>query len=235
MGKLANSMRQWMASSKDESQGEDGSGKESQPSEAEKIPKFKSLRIQPTPNPHACQFIINELVVSSGFINFKSAEEAKGDAFAEAVFEIFGVEGVFVKENFVTITKSPVVGWDPLVTEIESVIESYLAFYEIPASPQAPVAEASHAATKELDLGKFMSFSDQEKMKIVNAVLDQAIRPALANDGGDLVLVGMTGNLIQIHYQGACGTCPSATMGTLKYIESLLQENIHPDLQVEAR
>ena len=156
--------------------------------------------------------------------------------FAEAAFEVFGVEGVFVKENFVTITKSPVVGWDPLVTEIESVIESRLDFYENPATPpQTPVAEASDSEAKELDLGEFLDFSDPEKLKIINAVLDQAIRPALANDGGDLVLVGMTGNVVQVHYQGACGTCPSASLGTLKYIESLLQENIHPDIQVEAR
>ncbi|MFQ5715942.1 MAG: NifU family protein, partial [Nitrospinales bacterium] len=222
MGKLVDSMRQWISSSRDESQSGDGSGKERQPSEAEERQEFKSLRIQPTPNPHACQFIINEPVVNSGFIGFNSAEEAKGDAFAEAVFEVFGVEGVFLKENFVTITKSPVVGWDPLVTEIESVIESHLAFYENPASPQAPVAEASHSEAKELDLGEFLNFSDEEKMKIINAVLDQAIRPALANDGGDLVLLGMTGNVVQIHYQGACGTCPSAAMGTLKYIETLL-------------
>jgi len=222
MAKLIDSMRKWFAGSKSQGTSAD-----------ESHDNYQSLRVQPTPNPHACQFIIDKPIISAGSVGFASAEEAKGDAFAEALFNIYGVENVFIKENFLTVTKSPVVGWNTLAEDIERAIETHLTFYETP--PAADREPESLPAGRELDLSEFLNFPDEEKLKIVNAVFDQAIRPVLANDGGDLVLLGIQGHVIQIHYQGACGTCPSATMGTLKYIEALLKENLHPDLMVEAQ
>ncbi|MFQ5673817.1 MAG: NifU family protein [Nitrospinales bacterium] len=231
MAKLIDSMRKWFAGSKNPESSSGDSADSQPPSGAHE--HYQSLRIQPTPNPHACQFIADKVIIASGSIGFASAEEAKGDVFAEALFNIYGVENVFIKENFLTITKSPVVGWNALVEEVEKAIETHLAFYESP--PAKEREPASPPAGKELNLNEFLEFPDEQKLKIVNAVFDQAIRPVLANDGGDLVLLGIQGNTIQIHYQGACGTCPSATMGTLKYIEALLKENLHPDLMVEAQ
>ena len=228
MNKLVDSIREWFSPSRKKELA--GTAKQHLSSEISN--DYKSLRIQPTPNPHACQFITNKAIVSSGTVNFDSVEEASGDAFAEELFNIYGVENAFIKENFLTVTKSPVVGWNTIVESIEEVIETHLTFYE--NSQNKAETSTPNPVNKEMDLTKFLNFSDEEKLKIVNAALDQAIRPALANDGGDLILMGIKGNIIQIHYQGACGTCPSATQGTLKYIESFLQDNLHPDLTVEA-
>ena len=89
------------------------------------------------------------------------------------------------------------------------------------------------AATLKIQITSVI-VSTTQKIKIINAIFDYAIRPTLANDGGDLELVGIKGTVIQIHYQGACGTCPSSTRGTLQYIEGMIKENLHRDLTVEA-
>ena len=64
-------------------------------------------------------------------------------------------------------------------------------------------------------------------------MLDHAVRPALANDGGGITLLGVEGNLVRVHYQGACGTCPSSTTGTLEFIENFLKDTLSKDLKVE--
>ena len=66
-------------------------------------------------------------------------------------------------------------------------------------------------------------------------MLDQAIRPALANAGGGGDVLEIEGHIIKVHYQGACGTCPSSTTGTLSYIETFLKDTLHPDLTVQAQ
>ena len=81
----------------------------------------------------------------------------------------------------------------------------------------------------------FLNCSEEEKKLIIEAVLDQAIRPALANDGGGIDVLGIEGNVINVHYQGACGTCPSSTTGTLSYIETFLKDTLHHDLTVIAQ
>ena len=80
----------------------------------------------------------------------------------------------------------------------------------------------------------FFDYNDERKTEVINALLDIAIRPALANDGGGINLLSVQDKTIKVHYQGACGSCPSSTAGTLQYIEQFLKEAIHPDLEVQA-
>jgi len=199
----------------------------------EEIPPFEVIRVQPTPNPEAFQYIMNRPVIAEGTMTFESAEVAKGDPLGEALFEIFGVENVFLKENFVTVTKSNVVGWHTVMETVGETIREHLRFYEGEKSAQEnkpdidPILEGFN---KE----EFLSYSDEEKTKVIDALLDAAIRPALSNDGGGIDIMGIEGSVVKIHYQGACGSCPSSTTGTLSYIENFLKEAVHPDLQVQA-
>ena len=71
------------------------------------------------------------------------------------------------------------------------------------------------------------------EIKKINAILDETIRPALQMDGGDLQIAGFADNTLSIYYQGACGSCPSATMGTLHAIENILKNEYNPDISVE--
>ena len=200
---------------------------------AEEIPHFEVIRVQPTPNPEAFQYILNRPVIAEGTLTFESAESAKGDPLGEALFEIFGVVNVFLKENFVTVTKSDVVGWHTVMETVGETILEHLKFYEgeKPAQENKPEMDPILEGFNKED---FPGYSDEEKTKVIDALLDAAIRPALTNDGGGIDIMGIEGSVVKIHYQGACGSCPSSTTGTLSYIENFLKEAVHPDLQVQA-
>jgi NFU1 iron-sulfur cluster scaffold homolog, mitochondrial len=196
--------------------------------------KFHVLRVQPTPNPNAFQFVINAQIIESGSKTFSNADEAIGDPLTEALFQIYGVESIYLNESFITITKSETIGWHTIFDKIGEIIEKKIHFYnsvdekEIAQNKPETILEKFH---KE----DFSNCNVKEKVLIIEAVLDQAIRPALANDGGGVEVLGIEGNVINVHYQGACGTCPSSTTGTLSYIETFLKDSLHRDLTVVAK
>ena len=78
-----------------------------------------------------------------------------------------------------------------------------------------------------------LSPEDQQRLEAINEMLDEEIRPYLQNDGGDLHVLGLDGNKLSVHYQGACGTCPSSISGTLRGIQNMLRA-IEPDIVVVA-
>ena len=92
--------------------------------------QFHVLRVQPTPNPNAFQFVINAPIISTGTKTFTNADEAKGDPLAEALFQIYGVENIYLKESFVTSTKSETVGWHTVFEKIGETIEEKMHHYE---------------------------------------------------------------------------------------------------------
>jgi NFU1 iron-sulfur cluster scaffold homolog, mitochondrial len=192
---------------------------------------FKVLEIQTTPNPDAYRFELNQIAIEFDSINFSSQEEALGDPFAKAVFNLYGVENVFIKDDFITVTKSPVVGWGSLTEMIEKAIGTSLNLYPKRSSENIDSPEET-SKTEGFCKEDFVKLPDFEKEKIVNAIFDQGVRPTLANDGGDLTLIEIRGEVIRIRYEGACGTCPSSTQGTLKFIEEMIRENLNPNLKV---
>jgi len=232
MSKFRHWLEEWFGIPADENQDNDSATKT--PTDSRRSNEFHVLRVQPTPNPNAFQFVINAPIINSATRTFSNADEAKGDSLAEALFQIYGVENIYLKESFVTITKSETVGWHTVFEKIGETIEEKIHHYDA-------LDEKKEASGKpETILDKFHKEDFQncnlkEKILIIEAVLDQAIRPALANDGGGIDVLGIEGNVINVHYQGACGTCPSSTTGTLSYIETFLKDTLHRDLTVIAQ
>ncbi len=193
---------------------------------------FKVLRIQPTPNPDAFQFILNGKVIEAGTKTFDSPDDTGEDPMAKTLFDIFGVQSIYIKENFVTITKSNAVGWHTIMEKVGSAIEAHLHFYE--KGDDAEENKDVHPVLEDFNKEDFFTYNNDRKTEVINALLDVAIRPALANDGGGINLLSIEDKTIKVHYQGACGSCPSSTTGTLQYIEQFLKEAIHPDVEVQA-
>tara|TARA_Y100000758_G_scaffold154564_1_gene109685 strand:+ start:317 stop:943 length:627 start_codon:yes stop_codon:yes gene_type:complete len=193
---------------------------------------YRIVRVQPTPNPDAFQFILNGKVIGDGTKTFDSPEDSVNDILAKALFGIFGVQSIYLKENFVTITKSNTVGWHTLMEKTGHTLEEHLSFYEKGDEPEH--AEDIHPVLEAFKKEDFFNYDRDRQTEVVNALLDVSIRPALANDGGGINILAIEGKQIKIHYQGACGSCPSSTTGTLQYIEQFLQEAIHPELEVQA-
>lgn len=232
MSKFRNWLEKWFGIPAEEN--DDNSSAIKISSVSGQLNKFHVLRVQPTPNPNAFQFVINTPIIETGSKTFSNADEAIGDPLTEALFQIYGVESIYLNESFITITKSETIGWHTIFDKIGEIIEKKIHFYN-------SVDEKEIAQNKpETILDKFHKedFSNcdvKEKVLIIEAVLDQAIRPALANDGGGVEVLGIEGNIINVHYQGACGTCPSSTTGTLTYIETFLKDSLHRDLTVVAK
>ena len=185
---------------------------------------LKVVRTKQTPNPNALQFVINAVILDNGKISFASKEEAEGDKMAEALFEKPGVLSVFVMDNFVTVTKDEKTSWVPLKDRIWKTIEETVTLYQSEGKVQL----------SEVDVVNFANLSNEKKLQGIEMVLNRSIRTNLAQDGGGVELKGIEGNEVSIHYQGACGSCPTSTSGTLKYIEAQIRQQLHPKLTVKS-
>jgi NFU1 iron-sulfur cluster scaffold homolog, mitochondrial len=170
-----------------------------------------------TPNPHALKFILNEKLLKFETRNYADKDSAEDDPFAKGIFDIDGVVSVFYMDKFVTIEKGKDVNWGM----IQKPFINFLKSFNTDLIP----------AEKEL---KSPDGNASELLKKINELLDYRVRPALAGDGGGLEVLGIEGYSVKIHYQGACGSCPSSISGTLAAIEGLLKRDIHPALEVVA-
>lgn len=184
---------------------------------------IKVLRTRETPNPNALQYILNAVVLDHGSKSYSSIEDCKGDKLGEALFDMKGVQSVFVMDNFVTVTKNEETDWSPFGDQVWNTISRYATYYE----------STKQEKPANLDVENFMALSHQEKLDAIEIVLNRSIRSNLARDGGGVELKGLEGTVIQIHYEGACGSCPTSSTGTLKYIESLVKQQLHKDLTVK--
>ncbi len=188
MSKFRNWLEEWFGIPANENQ-DSGFAKKT-PTDSGRSNKFHVLRVQPTPNPNAFQFVINAPIINTGTKTFTNADEAKGDSLAEALFQIYGVENIYLKESFVTITKSETVGWHTVFEKIGETIEEKIHYYDSLAEKEA-IEDKPETILDKFHKEDFPNCNVEEKMLIIEAVLDQAIRPALANDGGGLMFWGL--------------------------------------------
>ena len=184
---------------------------------------LKVVRTKETPNPNALQFVINAVLLDNGNISFASKKEAESDKMATALFERSGVLSVFVMDNFITVTKDEKTSWVPLKDRVWKTIEETVSLYQAEEKVQL----------SEVDVINFAELSNEKKLQGIEMVLNRSIRTNLAQDGGGVELKGIEGNEVSIHYQGACGSCPTSTSGTLQYIQTQIRQQLHPELTVK--
>ena len=184
---------------------------------------IKVVRTRETPNPSAIQFVLNSQIIEHGNLSYESLKDCGDDKLGKALFEKRGVITVYIMDNFVTVTKKDEVSWNPLKDQVWKAIDVNVTLYK------------SEAATKiNIDVKNFLSLPDHEKLEAVEMVLNRSIRKNLAQDGGGVEVKGIDGNTIKILYQGACGSCPTSSTGTLQYIQSQLRQQLHQDLEVKS-
>ena len=191
------------------------------------MPKIADLEY--TPNPNARKFVLKEPLTNGLARSFESAEQAQRDELAMKLFAIPHVSNVFYIDNWITVTQDGEADWQNLLREVATPIS------EAPAAEKASEEFAEAAAWLAKDEGGGATLSDSDKLKLeqINELLDEEVRPFLQGDGGDLYVVGLEGSTLKVHYQGACGTCPSSISGTLAGIEGLVRR-IDPEMEVIA-
>ena len=186
----------------------------------------KIADIQETPNPNAVKFILKEPVSAGTSHSFKSAGDAANDQLAKSLFEVGSVVSVFYMDKMVTVEKTDESEWDEILPALA-----------VPIRAAETVASSTNGRSAAAAVGGAIAAAaahDDPKLREIDALLDERIRPYLAGDGGWLEIVGLEENTLRIRYEGACGSCPSSLTGTLMAIENMIREEIDPEIEVVA-
>lgn len=183
------------------------------------MPKIRE--IERTPNPDAMRFVLDEPLTNGTTRSFESVMEAEKDELASALFNIEGVINVYYVDKYITVTQDGSAVWSELLRKLAPSIRE--------AKPAT--SAASEEDDSEVHASKEAMESSDPRLQEINRMLDEQVRPYLLADGGGLKILGLENNQLKVHYQGACGTCPTATTGTLYAIESMVKR-IDPEIQV---
>jgi len=173
------------------------------------------IQTESTPNPATLKFLPGQTVLEAGTADFPTAETAGASPLAQRIFAVDGVAGVFFGTDFVTVTKTDAVAWDHIKPAIlGAIMEHYQS--------GAPVIEGDAAGTGHAE----HDGPDGEIVGQIKELLDTRVRPAVAQDGGDITFHGFERGVVYLHMQGACAGCPSSTLTLKMGIENLLRHYI---------
>ncbi|MGV8987702.1 MAG: NifU family protein [Cypionkella sp.] len=172
------------------------------------------IQTESTPNPATLKFLPGLAVLEMGTADFPSADTAGKSPLALRVFAVTGVTGVFFGTDFVTVTKADGVDWQHIKPGIlGAIMEHYQS--------GAPVIEGEQAAAHTAHDGP-----DDDIINQIKELLDTRVRPAVAQDGGDITFHGFDRGVVYLHMKGACAGCPSSTLTLKMGIENLLRHYI---------
>ncbi|MHC0054771.1 NifU family protein [Actibacterium sp. D379-3] len=179
------------------------------------------IQTESTPNPATLKFLPGRSVLEAGTADFPSSETAGQSPLAERIFAADGVSAVFFGTDFVTVTKDDAVAWDHIKPAILGAI---MEFYQSGQPVMVGENEAAGHATHD--------GPDSEIVEQIKQLLDTRVRPAVAQDGGDITFHGFERGVVYLHMQGACAGCPSSTLTLKMGIENLLRHYIPEVIEV---
>lgn len=174
-----------------------------------------------TPNPATLKFLPGRPVMNSGTRDFASPEEAEASPLAEALFNLGDVEGVFFGRDFISVTAAPGVSWPHLKPDVLSIlIDHFGANMPLFRTPSADFSVPPETNAFDDDP------ADEDIIVQIKELIETRIRPAVANDGGDIVYQGFKNGIVYLKMQGACAGCPSSTATLKNGIEQLLKHYV---------
>jgi len=186
----------------------------------------KIADIQETPNPNAVKFILKEPVSYGTSHSFKAEADALNDTLAKSLFDVGSVVSVFYMDKMITVEKTDEAEWDEILPALAVPIRAA-------ESVKSTNGNGSSVA-KSIGGAIAVAASDDPRLREIDALLDERIRPYLAGDGGWLEIVELVDHTLRIRYEGACGSCPSSLTGTLMAIENMIKDEIDPEIEVVA-
>lgn len=179
------------------------------------------IQTEQTPNPATLKFLPGRAVMDAGTADFTSADAAQRSPLAERLFGVDGVSGVFLGTDFITVTKTIDQDWHVLKPAILGVIMEHFT------SGRPILNDVSGAAPAEAD-------DDDEIVAQIKELIDTRVRPAVAQDGGDIVFRRFEDGVVYLHMQGSCSGCPSSTATLKAGIENMLRHYIPEVVEVRA-
>ena len=182
------------------------------------------IQTEATPNPATLKFIPGRTVLDTGTMEFSSAESAARSPLAERLFAVSGVTSVFYGADFVTVTKADG-DWQHLKPAIlGAIMEHYMSGAPLLADGTI----GNDDARDEED--EFFDEADAETVEQIKDLIETRVRPAVANDGGDITFRGFKDGIVYLNMKGACSGCPSSTATLQHGIQNLLRHFV-PDVQ----
>lgn len=183
-----------------------------------------------TPNPATIKFLPGRTVMTAGTRDFASPEEAEASPLAEALFAIGDVTGVFFGRDFISVTAAPGVNWSGLKPDVLSILLDHFAA-EMPLFHPPKAGFSVPATDEEYPLD---DPADAEIVDQIRELIETRVRPAVANDGGDIIYRGFQRGVVYLQMQGACSGCPSSTATLKNGIEQLLKHYVPEVTEVRA-
>ena len=178
------------------------------------------IQTEATPNPATLKFLPGQTVLDAGTADFPSVEAAGASPLASRLFGVEGVTGVFFGTDFVTVTKADANEWDHIKPAILGAIMEHYQSGQPAMEGEAASGHAEHDG------------EDGEVVGQIKELLDTRVRPAVAQDGGDITFHGFDRGIVYLHMQGACAGCPSSTLTLKMGIENLLRHYIPEVVEV---
>lgn len=182
------------------------------------------IQTEATPNPATVKFIPGKVVLGDGTADFRESAEAVHSPLARRLFGIDGVRGVFLGSDFISVTKGEI-EWQHLKPAIlGAIMDHYMS--------GAPIVEG--AEQQGMPSGEDYAPEDEETVKAIKVLIETRVRPAVANDGGDIMFQGFRDGVVSLHMRGACAGCPSSTATLRGGIERLLRHFCPEVVEVRA-
>jgi Fe-S cluster biogenesis protein NfuA len=189
------------------------------------------IEIEKTPNPSTRKFLPGRTVMESGGRDFPNADAAEASPLAEALFATGQVDGVYFGRDFVSVSAAPTVEWESLEPDVLSILLDHFLL-------DAPLFRPGTAAGIEVAPDGAPSFeedpADADIIDQIKELLDTRVRPAVAQDGGDIVYRGYRDGKLYLGMQGACSGCPSSTVTLKRGVESLIKHYVPEVETIEA-
>ena len=189
------------------------------------------IEIEKTPNPATRKFLPGQTVMEMGGRDFPNADAAEASPLAEALFSTGMVDGVYFGRDFVSVSAAPTVEWDQLEPEVLSVLLDHFML-------GAPLFKQGSAAGIEVAPDDAPAIeedpADADIIDQIKELLDTRVRPAVAQDGGDIVYKGYRDGKLYLGMQGACSGCPSSMVTLKRGVESLIKHYVPEVETIEA-
>jgi Fe-S cluster biogenesis protein NfuA len=183
------------------------------------------IQTEATPNPLTLKFIPGVAVMPAGTAFFTSPQDARLSPLAEEMFRISGVTAVFLGSDFITITRRTDENWETLKPVLlTAIMDHFVAGRPVLLTPEAVAAGAN------ADDGA----NDPEVVRQIKELIETRVRPAVAQDGGDIVYRGFVDGIVQLELHGSCSGCPSSTVTLKNGIENMLKHYVPEVVAVEA-
>jgi Fe-S cluster biogenesis protein NfuA len=186
------------------------------------MPLTMFIETETTPNPATLKFLPGEQVMAVGTREFTNDDEAEASPLAAALFSLGDVTGVFYGRDFISVTAGPGTDWSALKGQVVAVLLDHF----VSGAPLFSGPDASGIAVAADDEDHGDDPADADVITQIKELIETRVRPAVANDGGDIIYRGFREGVVYLQMQGSCAGCPSSSATLKQGIEGLLKHYV---------